>query len=204
MNRQPWSFGTQGNRSVEDPSKRHPNRLRYDVYLAERANLVEAEFKLGDSFDRGLLTIAGLGFGYSIISGADVGALHWFCALLLVLAWVSLGSAVVHSLRSQFVGQAAYERQREILDVMEEDYAKGKAMPNEFADRQDQLQKRSIRWLIVGIVLFIMCRAATLFMPSSSKEGRSITNITEINHAQEKEREENLQTHDSAGERKEG
>ncbi len=90
----------------------------YKIYLSERHSLSDAEFRVSESLDKALLTLAGGGLAISMTFVTDIekNPSHTWA---LVTAWAFFGSTIMVLLLTSYSCQLAYKKARDILDEME-------------------------------------------------------------------------------------
>lgn len=159
-------------------------KLPYEVYLAERTALIDAELKLEAGFDKGLLTIAGAALAFAFVAG-DQATDATNGVSCLTVSWIAFSVSVVASLGSMFAGRTAYVRQRYINGVRYDDLEEGDKLVNWQGKLQDWLKIVSACAFLIGIWMFVSFRIESVQI-SAKTHGYS--------HVSENEQEENGHT----------
>jgi len=121
------------------------------AYLDERRLLVEGEVQVAARFDKSILTLSGgalllsMTFIKHIVSGSPKDT--W----ALIVAWISLGTAIAVMLISLLTSQKAYQQQRDILDKQFGD-SNGGSECNCWACGTKWLNRISITLFLVAII----------------------------------------------------
>jgi hypothetical protein len=88
---------------------------QYRRFLDERRSLNDARFKVAETLDKALLTLSGGALGISMTFVKDI-AKNPTCKYTLIGSWILFGLTIASILLSLYFCQAAYKKQREILD----------------------------------------------------------------------------------------
>lgn len=119
---------------------------QYRRFLDERQSLNDARFKVAETLDKALLTLSGGALGISMTFVKDI-AKNPMCKCTLIGSWILFGLTIASILLSLYCCQAAYKKQREILD-------------------DEQIGKKNTKnnkWSIVTKVLYFIAIASFLF-----------------------------------------
>ena len=116
-----------------------------NTYLQERQSLIRGEHSDAEHYDKWLLTLSGGAFAISITfiryiapdpSGGSIA--------FLVIAWVSFLLSILATMTSLQCSQAAFQRQREILDALQSN-------PNACQENWRATCVKALNWLSLGL-----------------------------------------------------
>lgn len=129
------------------------NNQEYRRYLDERQSLNDARFKVAETLDKALLTLSGGALGVSMTFVRDI-AKNPKCKCTLIASWILFGLTITLLLLSLYCCQAAYKKQREILD-------------DEQIKRKDRNEykpdKTRNKWSVATEVLYFIAMVSFLF-----------------------------------------
>jgi len=126
----------------------------YKVYLEERKQLVEAERKTAQQFDKAILTLAAGALALSITFINHIAPHPKPNSIyFLIIAWISFSLSMLSTLISFLTSQAACRKQRDIIDksVLDKNDSKNKA-----ASWTNWLNYFSIGFFIAGVIFLII------------------------------------------------
>lgn len=134
---------------------------KYQVYLDERKQLIDAERETAQQFDKAILTLAAGALALSITFIKQIAPHPKSQSIyFLIVAWILFSFSILSTLISFLVSQAACRRQREILD--QDISEKERKIKNNAADWTNRLNYLSIAFFILGIVFLIIFSAINL------------------------------------------
>lgn len=134
---------------------------KYQVYLDERKQLIDAERETAQQFDKAILTLAAGALALSITFITQIAPHPKSQSIyFLIVAWILFSFSILSTLISFLISQAACRRQREILDqdISEKEHK----IKNNAADWTNRLNYLSIAFFILGIVFLIIFSAFNL------------------------------------------
>jgi len=127
----------------------------YQVYLEERKQLVEAERKTAQQFDKIITTLAAGALALSITFIYQIAPQpKSYSKYFLIGAWISFCFSLLSTLISFLTSQAACRGQRDILD--EDILGKNNNKPNKAASWTNRLNYFSIGFFIFGVIFLIV------------------------------------------------
>lgn len=134
-----------------EENKEEVDEKKYDVYLAERSALIDAEREGARLFDKAILTLAGGSFGLSLaLIKQIVPQMKSGSAVWLILGWGGFCLSLLSTLISFLTSQVACRRQR---DILENTYIRnGNEETNRPGKTTSLLNVFSISFFILGIV----------------------------------------------------
>ena len=137
---------------------------KYQVYLEERKQSIDAERETAQQFDKAILTLAAGALALSITFINQIAPHPKSQSIyFLIAAWVLFCLSLLSTLISFLTSQVACRRQREILD---QDILDKKRRPqmhkNSAAILTDILNYLSIAFFIFGIIFLVIFSAINL------------------------------------------
>jgi hypothetical protein len=131
------------------------NQEEYQVYLEERKQLVEAERKTAQQFDKIITTLAAGALALSITFIYQIAPQpKSYSKYFLIGAWISFCFSLLSTLISFLTSQAACREQRDILD--KDMSGKNNNKPNNAASWTNRLNYFSIGFFIFGVIFLIV------------------------------------------------
>lgn len=131
----------------------------YAECIETRNSLAEEESKIGESFDKHLLTLASGALGLSILFVEKIAPLpQW--TLLLAASWIAFAVCILACLLAILLAQASMIRLAEINRNLYELGPEGTDTTNSFADRVGYLNWIALTSFILGVLLFVLFAAA--------------------------------------------
>lgn len=130
---------------------------KYEVYLAERAKLIQLQAEETHKFDKAILTLAGGAFGFSLafikefVPYVRAGTYFW-----LLAAWICFGLSLLSTMISFLTSQRACRTQIEIMEKDFFDDKKPDILKNKPARWTSGLNISSVAFFIVGVSLLIV------------------------------------------------
>jgi hypothetical protein len=122
--------------------RRVPNEL-YSSYIDERKTLCSAELDLGKSFDKWILTLAGGALGLSITFANEFSVgLAGAGGIVLAVAWVFFGGAIMLALMSVYQSPKAHE---DFRDIMDQEMEVERSDPKQTQDYWARVRARQLR-----------------------------------------------------------
>lgn len=138
-------------------SRKAQTQMPREEYLQLHKVYEEGEQKAYESFDKAILTIASAAFGVSLALAQYMASAHPLTQTwLLAGAWVGFIAAILSTLVSFLVSQAAFRRQHELLAQEYYGGAPAVAGTNRFGWLTDKLNWLSAIAFVVGVA-FIAC-----------------------------------------------
>lgn len=129
-------------------------KLSEDIYLSERASLIEEERQQSRLFDRGVLTLTAGAFGLSFLLLQSIENPREL--FLIGFGWLGFCMSLLSTMVSFLCSQEAYRRQVEILDNIQN------ADSSQRIDFQN-CWERYTKWLnwgsLFGLLVGIICLA---------------------------------------------
>lgn len=138
----------------------------YKVYLEERKQLIASERDTAQQFDKAILTLAAGALALSITFINQIApqpkpySIYW-----LIIAWSFFCLSLLSTLISFLTSQAACRKQRAILDeeISKNSKKNNNTEENNAALWTDKLNKLSIAFFILGVMLLVVFSAMNLF-----------------------------------------
>ena len=137
-----------------------------EEYLEERKQLITSERDTVQQFDKAILTLAAGALAFSITFINQIApqpkpySIYW-----LIIAWSFFCLSLLSTLISFLTSQAACKKQRDILDdeISKNSKKSNNTEENNAALWTDKLNKVSITFFILGVILLIVFSAMNLF-----------------------------------------
>ncbi|MFO0793178.1 MAG: hypothetical protein U0586_03900 [Candidatus Brocadiaceae bacterium] len=128
---------------------------KYQVYLDERKQSIDAERDTAQQFDKAILTLASGALGLSITFIKQIAPHPKSQSIyFLIAAWTFFSFSILSTLISFLTSQSACRRQREILD--QDISEKEPENKNNAGDWTSRLNYLSIAFFILGIIFLIV------------------------------------------------